>query len=105
MKEKTGHTIKLKFDFNESRCCEIYLENRDRYHRVTPNEFRSFGGKRRILEIQKSGNAHYEEFKGPVYYLGTNTQVPSDELASKIMLLNNVDPRKFGVKRKWENFD
>ena len=41
MSEKKGHTVKLKFPFPEHRCCEVYVTGLERYHRVTPNEFRS----------------------------------------------------------------
>ena len=51
MAEKKGNTVKLKYDFPTQLCCEIYQESLGAYYRVTCNEFRSFGGKRRILNI------------------------------------------------------
>ena len=56
MSEKKGNTVKLVYDFNESRCCEIYSEGLKRFGRVTPREFRSFGGKRRILNVDDRDN-------------------------------------------------
>ena len=52
MSEKKGHTVKLKFPFPEHLCCEVFSPNLDRWHRVTPNEFRSYVGKRRILHLE-----------------------------------------------------
>jgi hypothetical protein len=102
MAEKKGNTEKLHYDFNESRCCEICFDGLNRYVRVTGREFRSFGGLRRILNIDNRENSFYEDYNGPVYWFGTNKKVPTDEVESKIMLLNGKDPRKFGQLRPHE---
>jgi len=64
--EKTGYTEKMEYLFNEAKCLEIYIPNLNRWHRVTPTDFRSFDGKRRIQG---------EEYEGPLYAYGTNRKV------------------------------
>ena len=64
--EKTGYTEKMEFLFNEARCLEIYMPGLSRWHRVTPTDFRSFDGKRRIQG---------KEYEGPLYAYGTNKKV------------------------------
>ena len=102
MAEKKGNTVKLVYDFNEARCCEIYSEGLKRYGRVTPREFRSFGGKRRILNVDDRDNVFYEDYNGPVYYMMTNKKVPTSELQPKVMFLGEKDPRQFGSVRPHE---
>ena len=102
MTEKRGQTEKMRFDFNESRCCEIWFDGLERYGRVTAREFRSFGGKRRILNVDDRYNAFYEDYEGPVYWFGTNKKVAKKDIESKIMFLHNKDPRKFGECRPHE---
>jgi hypothetical protein len=46
--EKTGYTEKMEYLFNEAKHLEIYMPGLSRWHRVTPTDFRSFDGKRRI---------------------------------------------------------
>ena len=103
MSEKRDAPVKLNFDFNESRCCEVYFDGLNRYHRVTATEFRSFGGKRRILNVDNPHKVFYEDYNGPVYYLKTNKKVPASRLEPKVMFLGDVDPRKFGTVRSHEN--
>jgi hypothetical protein len=102
MAEKKGNTEKLRYDFNEARCCEIYLSGLNRYGRVTGREFRSFGGSRRILNVDNRENVFYEDYNGPVYWFGTNKRVPDDMIEPKVMFLNGQDPRKFGTLRPHE---
>ena len=102
MAEKKGFTGKLRYDFNEARCLEIYMESLNRYFRVTCNDFRSWGGKRRILNVDNPKNAFYEDYFGPVYYLGTNTKVSADKLEPKTMLPPEGDYRSFGKLRPHE---
>ena len=64
--EKTGYTEKMEFLFNESKNLEIFLPNLNNWYRVTPTDFRSFDGKRRIQG---------EEYEGPLYAYGTNRKV------------------------------
>ena len=64
--EKTGYTEKIEYPFNEAKCLEIYMPGLSRWHRVTPTDFRSFDGKRRIQG---------EEYEGPLYAYGTNRKV------------------------------
>ena len=102
MSEKKGNTVKLVYDFNESRCCEIYSEGLKRFGRVTAREFRSFGGKRRILNVNDRDNAFYEDYKGPVYWFGSNKKVSQADLQPKVMFLHGKDPRNFGSCRPHE---
>mgnify|MGYP003149482237 CR=1 FL=1 len=64
--EKTGFVEKMEYLFNEAKCLEIYIPNLNRWHRVTPTDFRSFDGKRRIQG---------KEYEGPLYAYGTNRKV------------------------------
>jgi len=66
MSEKTGFVEKMEYLFNEANHLEIFLPKAQRWHRVTPTDFRSFDGKRRIQEI---------EYEGPLYAYGTNRKV------------------------------
>jgi hypothetical protein len=102
--EKKGSTEKLRYDFNESRCCEIWSDKLNRYVRITSREFRSFGGKRRILNFDLKNTPLYEEYIGPVYWFGTNKKIPSELIKPEIMFINNKDLRSFGIPRKHENF-
>jgi hypothetical protein len=61
--EKTGNTEKLKFEFETASNLEVFMPNLNNWYRVTAREFRSFNGKRRINNIEYSGN---------VYLYGTN---------------------------------
>ncbi len=66
MSEKTGSTEKMEYLFNEAKHLEIYIPTLNRWHRVTPTDFRSWDGKRRIQG---------EEYEGPLYAYGTNRKV------------------------------
>ena len=54
MSEKTGNTVKLKYDFPSYLCCEVYVPNLGWWHRITPKEFRSWCGQRRMLHLEGS---------------------------------------------------
>ena len=102
MTEKRGQTEKMRFDFNEARCCEIWIEGLNRYGRVTAREFRSFGGKRRILNVDDRENVFYEDYDGPVYWFGSNKKVAKKDIKPQIMFLHGKDPRGFGQCRPHE---
>ena len=102
MSEKRGNTVKLVYDFNEARCCEIYFERLERFGRVTAREFRSFGGKRRILNVDDRDNVFYEDYNGPVYWFGTNKKVSKLDAKPEVMFLHGKDPRQFGSVRPHE---
>lgn len=70
MGEKRGKTVKLVFDFPTQLSAEIFSHNE--WIRVTPNRFRSFNGKRRILKFDKENKPYYEEYLGHVYLYETN---------------------------------
>ena len=101
MSEKKGHTVKLKFDFPEQLCCEVYVPNLEDWFRTTSNEFRSWVGKRRILKFEgKLGSeertSYYEEYNGPTYLFGTNKKINTTQYQQdKVAFVNNSDPREF----------
>jgi hypothetical protein len=79
MAEKTGHLVKLQYDFNTAGVLEVCMKGT--WHRATSREFRSFDGKRRITEPTKTelGNVivpmRTYDYNGPVYMFGTNNEV------------------------------
>ena len=106
MSEKKDKPVKIKFDFPEHLGCEIFSPGLDRWHRVTPNEFRSYVGKRRILhlegDIKQNTNvkAIYRDYDGPVYLYGSNKKInSSNREVGKVAFLNDIDPREYR-KRK-----
>jgi hypothetical protein len=106
MSEKRGNTVKLKFNFPEHLCCEVFSPNLDRWHRVTPNEFRSYVGKRRILHLEgdlksnKDITTVYKDYDGPVYMYGTNKTVnTSNREVGKLAFVDDIDPSEYR-KRK-----
>ena len=72
MSEKKGNTVKIIYDFESWRCLEIYVESMQKWHRVTPREFRAYSGKRRITTWDKDNNPNHKEYNGPVYMFETN---------------------------------
>ena len=85
--EKRGHLEKLKYDFNTSYSTEVEI-NGD-FYRTTANEFRSWGGNRRILNVKDRTNPTYEEYFGPIYYFGSNKIVSQDQLVNQINYFPN----------------
>ena len=87
--EKTGYTEKMEFLFNESKNLEIFLPNLNNWYRVTPMDFRSFDGKRRIQG---------KEYEGPLYAYGTNKKViPSFNnkiVSSEVLIERNKRSQK-----------
>jgi len=92
MAEKTGNLIKLTYDFDSSRCCEVSFDG-EKWARVTAREFRSFNGKRRILNVDNPNKSHYEEYLGPIYYYGTNRRFKKSKKIG-MAFLNGTDPRE-----------
>jgi hypothetical protein len=92
MAEKRGNLVKLVYDFNYGRCCEVNY-NEDKWARVTAREFRSWNGKRRILNIDNPNKPYYEEYVGPVYYYGTNSINKKSEKYG-LVFIENKDPRE-----------
>jgi hypothetical protein len=91
MAEKRGDLIKLTYEFNYGWCCEVSFDG-ERWARVTAREFRSFNGKRRILNVANPNKPYYEEYNGPIYYYGTNriSKTPGEV---GMVFFNNQDPR------------
>lgn len=81
MAEKRGEIEKIINDFNTAGSLEINHPVVG-WHRVTAKDFRSFDGERRITEPKYTRLSTVEvpmmtnEYHGPVYYWGTNKQVP-----------------------------
>lgn len=81
MAEKRGETEKLVFDFNTAGVLDVFIPKLNDWYRTTAKDFRSFDGKRRITlptTIEKGNpwvEMKTEEYNGPVYLWGTNTQV------------------------------
>ena len=91
MAEKTGNLVKLVYDFNSARCCEVSFDG-GMWARVTAREFRSFNGKRRILNVENPNKPYYEEYSGPIYYYGTN-RVNKKPKKIGLVFIHNKDPR------------
>ena len=87
--EKTGYTEKMEFLFNESKNLEIFLPNLNNWYRVTPTDFRSFDGKRRIQG---------KEYEGPLYAYGTNRKVSPKHnnkiVSSEVLIERNARSQK-----------
>lgn len=91
--EKRGNTISIRYSFDTARSLEVnYAE--DKWARVSPNEFRSFGGRRRILNVDDPSKAFYEEYEGPVYSFGTNFLLSEEDIVPGLNYPHNIDPRK-----------
>jgi hypothetical protein len=93
MAEKKGFTGKMFYDFDTSKCCEVEYKP-GKWGRVTSREFRSFNGKRRILNVDDPSNLFYELYEGPVYFYGTNTRVKDTELCPGYNYPGGIDPRE-----------
>jgi hypothetical protein len=91
MAEKRGDLVKLIYEFNSARCCEVSFDGK-KWARVTAREFRSFNGKRRILNVDNPSKAYYEEYLGPIYYYGTN-RIAKKPKEIGTAFLNGIDPR------------
>lgn len=99
MSEKRGNTVKLVYDFNTARCCEIEYQP-SKWIRTTAREFRSFKGNRRILNVDNPDQVFYEEYHGPVYLFGTNKLIDTDQQG--VQFENGVDPRdQFRKQGRW----
>ena len=89
MSEKTGDLEKMEYLFNEAKHLEIYMPGLSRWHRVTPTDFRSFDGKRRIQG---------EEYEGPLYAYGTNRKVSPKHnnkiISSEVLIERNARSQK-----------
>lgn len=97
MGEKKGSTVKLKYPFNTALSLEVNFKDNE-WVRVTPNEFRSFGGNRRILNISQK-NSFYEIYKGPVFSFNTNHILADEDVVQGLNYPHNIDPRKLIIQR------
>ena len=91
MAEKTGNLIKLTYEFNCGWCCEVSFDG-ERWARVTAREFRSFNGKRRILNVENPNEPYYEEYNGPIYFYGTN-RISKTSGKVGMVFVDDKDPR------------
>jgi hypothetical protein len=92
--------LKLKYDFDTSKCLEVEYEP-GAWNRVTCNTFRSYNGNRRIITWDKNKNPIYTEFNHPLYYFETNTivETPINDGTQYIH-----GKRTESQPRKYENF-
>jgi hypothetical protein len=90
---KRGETGKLIYDFETTSNCEVLVK--ETWCRVTPREFRSFQGKRRI---------NNESYEGPVYLFKTNKQIHITDSTENIVYSPDVE-YIFSKKRIGENFE
>jgi hypothetical protein len=91
MAEKRGDLIKLTYEFNSGWCCEVSFDG-ERWARVTAREFRSFNGKRRILNVENPNKPYYEEYNGPIYFYGTN-RISKTSRKVGMVFIDDKDPR------------
>lgn len=91
MAEKRGNLVKLVYDFNTVKCCEVSFDG-EKWARVTAREFRSWNGKRRILNTENTNELFYEEYVGPIYYYGTN-RIAKKFKEIGLAFIDNTDPR------------
>ena len=101
MSEKKGNTVKIIYDFDSAKCLEIYVESLEKWHRVTPREFRSFSGKRRVTTWDRDDTPIYTEYCGPIYYFMTNNVCKKPD-GVKVQHLISPPTSK---KRQWETFN
>lgn len=87
MSEKRGNTVKLKYGFPEQKNLQVLLG--EKWYRVTPKDFRSWKGKRRIVHYVND-KEEYQEYDGPTYYWETNT-VCTDSSVEGIQYLHQRD--------------
>jgi len=83
-------TVKLKYDFDTSRSCEI--KHMGKWYRVTSRQFRSYDGERRISIPVSFDKNDYESYEGPIYLFATNNLVESKN-TNKIIYTSEGDPR------------
>lgn len=99
MSEKKGFTGTVQYDFDTSKNLEILLPTNE-WHRVIPNEFRSFNGKRRITTYSQNNPIH-TEYEGPVYLYRTN-DIIKNPTTYGIQYVNNERP--IAQPRQYEKF-
>jgi len=87
MKEKTGNTEKLIYDFETAANLESFIPNLNGWYRQTAREFRSSSYKRRINE---------KEYIGPIYKYGTNKLVKANITPNSIIEHNWVSKKRPG---------
>lgn len=98
-REKEGKLVKLEYDFNTARCCEVEYKP-GKWARSTAREFRSFKGNRRILNVDDSKNPFYEDYYGPTYVFDTN-RIEENGIMG-INYENGIDPRaKYTKRSNW----
>jgi hypothetical protein len=95
MSEKRGSTEKIKYDFPTEKDCQVLLK--EKWYRVTPRDFRSWGGKRRIIHYQLGENV-IEEYNGDIYYWDTN-KLCKEPVGEGVQYLHN-HPFPSSVRQK-----
>lgn len=91
-----SRSLKLRYDFNTADCVEIEFKP-TQWTRVTPREFRSWLGPRRI---------NSNPYKGPVYYEGTNFRYkPLKDDKNRIIRIDELNDLKLINKYKVRTLD
>jgi hypothetical protein len=93
MAEKKGFTGKLKYDFPTQKCLEVKLK--DKWYRVTSNDFRSFDTERRFGVGEDT-----EPYNGAIYYFGTNKIAPQENTGK--IIYHPEHPRRETLLRPHE---
>jgi hypothetical protein len=104
---KRGNLIKTKliWYFNSANACFVQTRS-GLWAQVTPNEFRSFDGPRKLKGITigpKRESIHFEkDYEGPIYGLGTNFLMEGSDSRQVLQHLSNhrIEARQ----RDCENF-
>ena len=104
--EKKEQKVKLKYDFPSQLCCEVYVPNLEDWFRVTPREFRSWCGQRRMLHLEgsikqnTSIKAEYRDYDGPTYLYDSKKKInPNKHTQDKVAFLHGKDPRESKQRR------
>jgi hypothetical protein len=91
MGEKRGNLEKLVYDFDTSKCVQGQYDTNGPWYQLTQREFRSFNGQRRIVTWNK-GTPIYIEYKGPIFYFGTNIKA-KETYGIGIQYIHNEKPK------------
>lgn len=107
MAKKRKYTGNLLCDFPTHAVLEVLIK--DKWYRVTSNDFRSFNGSRRITTtIQPAQAADFSNcekttvnYVGPVYLHGTNIEAsPSSDTVEGIVPSDLLENRLFVSKKR-----
>ena len=104
---KRGNLIKTKliWDFNSANACYVQVKS-GLWAQVTPNEFRSFDGPRKLRGViigpDRESIPFEKDYEGPIYGLGTNFLMEGTDSRQVLQHLSNH--RIEAKARPGENF-